>query len=99
MIRLSGRAIKNSQHPEGDIEIQITGLRPGEKLHEELLTGGNEIPSSHSKIMRAKEAFLDWKDLKVILNKLFASHEENDQAAILEIFSSHIVGFDNRVIR
>jgi len=98
MIRLSGRTIKDSQYPDGDIEIQITGLRPGEKLHEELLIGGDVMPSSHSKIMRAKEAFVEWKDLEVILDKLVAAHEGNDQEAILEIFSSHIEGFDHRVI-
>ena len=99
MIRLSGRTIKDRQHPNGDIEIQITGLRPGEKLYEELLIGDNVIRSSHGKIMRAKEEFLDWKHLEAILNQLLVAQEENDKEAMLEIFSSHIQGFGTRVVR
>ena len=99
MIRLSGRTIKDGQHPNGDIEIQITGLRPGEKLYEELLIGDNVIPTSHRKILRAKEEFLDWEHLKVILDQLLVAQEANDQEAMLEILSSHIQGFGTRVVR
>jgi len=99
MIRLSGRTIKDSQNPNGDIEIQITGLRPGEKLYEELLIGDNVIPSSHGKIMQAKEEFLDWEHLEATLNQLLVAQEENDQEAMLKIFSTHIQGFGTRAVR
>lgn len=93
MVRLSGRTIKDSQHPYGDIEIQITGLRPGEKLYEELLIGDNVTPTSHKKIMRAKEEFLNWDYLEITLNQLSVAQEENDYGVILEILSNHIQGF------
>jgi FlaA1/EpsC-like NDP-sugar epimerase len=55
MIKLSGLDIKSTETPEGDIEIQTTGLRPGEKLYEELLIGDNVLPTQHSRILRAQE--------------------------------------------
>ncbi len=55
MIKLSGLDIKSTETPEGDIEIQTTGLRPGEKLYEELLIGDNVLPTRHSRILRAQE--------------------------------------------
>jgi FlaA1/EpsC-like NDP-sugar epimerase len=55
MIKLSGLQLRDEQHPDGDIEIHVTGLRPGEKLYEELLIGDNVLPTHHSRIMRAQE--------------------------------------------
>lgn len=55
MIKLSGLQLRDEQHPDGDIEIRVTGLRPGEKLYEELLIGDNVLPTHHSRIMRAQE--------------------------------------------
>jgi FlaA1/EpsC-like NDP-sugar epimerase len=70
MISLFGLLLKDEDHPDGDIEIVITGLRPGEKLYEELLIGDNPERTSHIKIMQAKEDFLPWSDLEQELERL-----------------------------
>ena len=70
MIHLSGFDIKDEAHPEGDIEIKYTGLRPGEKLYEELLVGTDSVPTPHSRIMRANESKLPWVELKLLLDEL-----------------------------
>ena len=70
MIRLSGLKVKDKLNPNGDIEIRYTGLRPGEKLYEELLIGDNVSETSNPMIMRAKEEMLAWDELKLILDGL-----------------------------
>ena len=70
MIRLSGLEVKNDANPSGDIEIQFTGLRPGEKLYEELLVGDNIIGTDHPRILRAEEKALNWQETQVFLSKL-----------------------------
>ena len=70
MIGLSGLKIKNKSNPDGDIEIKYTGLRPGEKLYEELLIGDNTSDTDNRFIMRAKEDMLSWDELKPILDSL-----------------------------
>ena len=78
MIKLSGLEIKSELYPEGDIEIKYTGLRPGEKLFEELLIGGNTSKTDNSLIMRAEEEKLEWETLNIILNELRISINENN---------------------
>lgn len=70
MIRLSGLEIKDEQNPHGDIEIVFTGLRPGEKLYEELLIGDNVVECSHPRIMRAMEDYWEWPQLEMLLDQL-----------------------------
>lgn len=70
MIHLSGLTIKNQEQPEGDIEITYTGLRPGEKLYEELLVGDNVTGTAHDRIMRAEEFCLSWSDTEALLYEL-----------------------------
>nr|WP_114652025.1 nucleoside-diphosphate sugar epimerase/dehydratase [Polynucleobacter necessarius] len=70
MVYLSGLLVKDEAHPHGDIEIEVTGLRPGEKLYEELLIGDNPQPTAHPKIMKAHEEFMSWSDLQQELEKL-----------------------------
>lgn len=70
MIRLSGLNVKNDTGQEGDIEIQITGLRPGEKLYEEVLIGEDVSGTEHPRIMTAQEIMLPWAELSVILEAL-----------------------------
>ncbi|MFZ7158387.1 polysaccharide biosynthesis protein [Avibacterium gallinarum] len=70
MIHLSGLTLKNEKNSDGDIEISITGLRPGEKLYEELLIGENVQGTQHPRIMTANEIMLDWDDLNNILQQL-----------------------------
>lgn len=67
MVHLMGATIRDEAHPEGDIEIQFTGLRPGEKLYEELLIGSNVGGTHHPRIMRAKEPHVPWAELTTIL--------------------------------
>jgi FlaA1/EpsC-like NDP-sugar epimerase len=73
MIQLSGLKLQNGNNPDGDIAIEITGLRPAEKLYEELLIGNDPKPTSHPKILRANEQFLPLIDLERHLIKF----EEN----------------------
>tara|TARA_B100000795_G_C22795067_1_gene438934 strand:- start:1380 stop:2900 length:1521 start_codon:yes stop_codon:yes gene_type:complete len=70
MIQLSGLHLLDNYHPDGDIEIIFTGLRPGEKLYEELLVGNNVINTENKLIMRAKEEMIEWKKLKPLLKDL-----------------------------
>ena len=93
MIELSGLTIKNENMPLGDIEIQVTGLRPGEKLYEELLIGENPQPTLHSRIMKAHEDFLPWDILQADLNIMQQAAENNDIDTISQILSSLVSGY------
>lgn len=70
LVELSGRSVCDAQNPEGDIELQITGLRPGEKLYEELLIGDNAMPTSHPRVMKAHEACPPWAELHTQIDEL-----------------------------
>ncbi len=78
MIQLSGRTIRDQSNPEGDIAIEEIGLRPGEKMYEELLLGDNPKPTDHSRIMRAQEAKLDWAEISPLLNELTHALDRGD---------------------
>lgn len=94
MIRLSGRTVKNEGNPEGDIEILFTGLRPGEKLYEELKSRGSQlIPTDHKKIMMAEEEETIWEDLQVHLETLTIACSEYDYETIEKVFIENVSGF------
>lgn len=78
MIHLSGLQVRDEKTPNGDIEITFTGLRPGEKLYEELLIGDNVLPTDHAMIMRAEEELLSWNELQEILGGLQEAMETSD---------------------
>jgi FlaA1/EpsC-like NDP-sugar epimerase len=78
MIHLSGLSVKDIDNPNGDIEILFTGLRPGEKLYEELLIGNSVLETEHKLILRSNEEMLPWSDLKLILKKLKTSTDKHD---------------------
>jgi FlaA1/EpsC-like NDP-sugar epimerase len=78
MIRLSGLTIRDEQSPDGDIEIREVGLRPGEKLYEELLIGDNAEPTRHERIMRARESCLAWEEIEPKLGELAALLEAGE---------------------
>jgi FlaA1/EpsC-like NDP-sugar epimerase len=78
MIELSGLSIRNEDNPDGDIAIELTGLRPGEKLYEELLIGDSPRPTSHPRIMKAHEKFTPWADLEPKLQALEMALSVND---------------------
>tara|TARA_B110000438_G_scaffold295652_1_gene338991 strand:+ start:36 stop:1553 length:1518 start_codon:yes stop_codon:yes gene_type:complete len=93
MIRLSGMTIKDHKNPDGDIEIIFTGLRPGEKLFEELLIGEKAVATDHDKIMKAHEEDIKYEDLKKYLSKLELAIEESDFKKITQIFLETVSGY------
>ena len=93
MIRLSGLEIKDESNPNGDIEILYTGIRPGEKLFEELLIGDNISKTDHPMIMRAEEDEIEWKDLKVILKDLEEAIINSDFRKVREILTIAVPDF------
>lgn len=88
MVHLSGLTVRDADHPNGNIEIKFTGLRPGEKLYEELLIGNNPMGTQHPLIMRAMEESLPWDRLQPILCALEAACSDSDQVRALEILQS-----------
>lgn len=93
MIHLSGYEVKDKQHPDGDIEVIYTGLRPGEKLYEELLIGNNVSGTEHSKIMRANEELIESRQLQKYLQQLVQHELNNDCAAAREVLQQAVIGF------
>jgi FlaA1/EpsC-like NDP-sugar epimerase len=85
MINLSGLQVLDKENPDGDIEIKYTGLRPGEKLYEELLVGNNVNTTDNKLIMRAQEEMIDWEKLEPKLNELKEASINNDTLKIREI--------------
>ena len=82
MINLSGLTVKDSNNSNGDIEIKITGLRPGEKLYEELLLGENPQNTYHDKIQKAQDPFIPFNQLKTDLDNLSNLLEDNRAADV-----------------
>lgn len=93
MVYLSGLLIKDDAHPHGDIEIKVTGLRPGEKLYEELLIGDNPQATAHPKIMKAHEEFLSWDDLRQELEKLNIALDACDAHLIRGMLKKLVPGY------
>lgn len=85
LIRLSGLELQDKMNPHGDIAITTTGLRPGEKLYEELLIGDNVDDTSHPRIMTAQELMLPWDELNTIIKQLDTACHEFDHQAIRDI--------------
>ncbi len=93
MIYLSGLEVKDKANPNGDIEIKYTGLRPGEKLYEELLIGGNVSKTDNPMIMRAQEDMLNWNELKIILDGLEIATIDCSPDKIRELLTKAIPEF------
>jgi FlaA1/EpsC-like NDP-sugar epimerase len=85
MVHLSGLEVKDNKHPTGDIEIQYTGLRPGEKLYEELLIGECVSGTEHNRIMRAEELSMTWEDTLTLLMALDEACHEYECNKIREL--------------
>ena len=93
MVTLSGLSVRDADRPDGDIPISITGLRPGEKLYEELLIGDNPEPTSHPRILRAREALLPWPQLSAELDCLRAATAAQDVPAMRAVLARCVQGF------
>ena len=93
MIELSGLTVKNFSQKKGDIEIKITGLRPGEKLFEELLLSENPIKTKHPKIFKSKEPFITYDKLITEIESLKDLMEDNDLENILKRLRSIVVDY------
>lgn len=94
MIHLSGFSVRDEANPDGDLEIQFTGLRPGEKLYEELLIGDNVTETAHPKIMRAEEVVIVWSALEKVLQQLEAANDDDNSAEARKLLLSTIDGFE-----
>jgi FlaA1/EpsC-like NDP-sugar epimerase len=93
MVELSGLSVREDAKPDGDIEIRVTGLRPGEKLYEELLIGDNPMPTQHPRIMRARDEFLAWPRLKEKLETLNMAVSVNDVPVIRGLLKELVQGY------
>jgi FlaA1/EpsC-like NDP-sugar epimerase len=93
MISLSGLSVQDKKNLEGDVKIEITGLRPGEKLYEELLLGDDPQPTKHPKIQKAQDPFIPWNELESYLNKLEVLIKENKVEEILIILKELVTGY------
>jgi FlaA1/EpsC-like NDP-sugar epimerase len=89
MIELSGLSVRDADHPDGDIEIRITGLRPGEKIHEELLIGHDSEPSDHPRIHRAREARLDPEATADLVRRIRQAVDHRDRRELRDLLTTH----------
>ncbi len=94
MIRLKGYTVKDEANPDGDIAIEITGLQPGENLHEQLLQGKVVSGTAHRKILRAEESYLPWVELREVLMTLEKSCDEYDYEGIRNFLEDLLSGPD-----
>ncbi len=93
IIKNSGLSVKDKNNLDGDIEIMITGLRSGEKLHEELLLGENPQQTAHPKIQKVEDPYLSWDIIEKHIDDLKYSIQSNEINKILEIFNEVVAGF------
>ena len=93
MAQLSGLTLRDERHPDGDIEIRVTGLRPGEKLYEELLIGDNPEATANERIMKAHEDFVPWPELAPILVEMRQAAIQNDEAVMKAILKQLVQGY------
>ena len=94
MIRLSGFEVQNEINPDGDIAIEFSGLRPGEKLYEELLIGDDVTGTEHERIMTANELCLGWDEYSKILDRLDVACHEFQHEVIRDILLTTPTGFN-----
>ena len=95
IVKLSGLTVKDTKNPDGDIEISIIGLRPGEKLYEELLLGDNPQKTNHKKIQKAKDPFIPFDQLKIHLDKLNNLIENNRIVDVKDMLSRLVLSYQS----
>ncbi|WP_219407144.1 nucleoside-diphosphate sugar epimerase/dehydratase [Pseudomonas sp. Colony2] len=93
MIHLSGLSVRSDKNPHGDIAIEFSGLRPGEKLYEELLIGDNVVATQHPMIMSANEDYLSWDVLKDKLAELLTAVEQDDYTRVRQLLRETVSGY------
>lgn len=96
MIELSGLTLRDEDNPEGDIELVETGLRPGEKLYEELLISANSIATAHPRIVKARERMVDWADLETVVGELEKAVGCADNRRATSLVRSLVPGYSPR---
>ena len=95
LIEKSGLTVRDTNNPEGDIEILTTGLRPGEKLYEELLIDAETLTTPHPKILRAKENSLNSSKMIKLLNEVTLAISANDNEQVRNIVKKWVEGYSN----
>ena len=93
IVELSGLKLRDEENMNGDIEIKITGMRPGEKLYEELLIGENPESTQHPRILKAHEKFVPWEQLQGQLLSLNLALSVNDVPVIRSLLQQLVVGY------
>ncbi|MNL06678.1 UDP-N-acetyl-alpha-D-glucosamine C6 dehydratase [compost metagenome] len=93
LVELSGRTVRDEHSPDGDIELQVTGLRPGEKLYEELLIGDSAMPTAHPRVMKAHEPCLPWNELWRQFEKLNTALESSDVPMLKRTLTQMLPGY------
>ncbi|MBD8620602.1 polysaccharide biosynthesis protein [Sphingomonas sp. CFBP 13728] len=93
IIELSGLTVRDETHPEGDIEIRVDGLRPGEKLFEELLIAGEPTPTAHPRILRSHEDFYDLVTLKGLIRTLCERLDKGDAASVRDMLTKIVLEY------
>lgn len=93
LIKLSGLEVKSAENPKGDIEFKYTGLRPGEKLFEELLVDNNAIETEHPQIMKANERYISYKSLLVFFDAIDKACKAFDYDSIYQVFKDAPIGY------
>ena len=98
MIHLSGLTPIDNENPDGDIRVEFTGLRPGEKLYEELLIGNDVVQSEHPRIMQAKESKLSMQDILYCIGLIKSSREGQDEKVVKELLLKYVDGYTSEVV-
>lgn len=94
LIRLSGSSVRSEKNPHGEIAIEFSGLRPGEKLYEELLIGDEGVtPTDHPMIMRANEEYLSWEELKRVIQQLLDAIRSDDYTRVRQLLRETVSGY------